>query len=81
MHQGGIGKMVRMKPCPFCGCEMKIEKGKYPNGDPKIVPRGFHNLDCILRAASFHTYPEEGWTEEKIAELWNQRSGEEYCDV
>lgn len=67
--------MIQLKPCPFCGCDMIIRTGEYPNGDPLIEPFGLHNTDCILRHASMHTYPEDGWTAEKIAKAWNDRKG------
>lgn len=65
--------MEELKPCPFCGCDMKIYHGTYPNGDEQIELYGFHNFDCPLYTVSWHTYPEDGWTEEKIAERWNRR--------
>ena len=67
-------KMDAMKPCPFCGCYMSIEIGRYPNGDVKIVPHGLHDRYCILKAVTFNTYPEDGWTAEKITVLWNRRA-------
>lgn len=63
----------KLKPCPFCGCDMRIYKGKFPNGDDRIEPYGFHNSDCPLHTALWHTYPEDGWTEDNIAERWNRR--------
>ena len=68
--------MSELKPCPFCGCDVTIRKDKYPNGDDRIEPYGYHNLDCPLYAASWHTYPEDGWTEDKIIDAWNRRVGD-----
>lgn len=66
---------VELKPCPFCGCSMKIIKDKYPNGDPMIEPHGWHDEDCPLSTVSWwQTWPEDGWTEERIAESWNRRA-------
>ena len=65
--------MERLKSCPFCGCSMEIRKGKYPNGDDSLDLSGWHGVDCILNEVTWHTYPEDGWTEEKIAEAWNRR--------
>ena len=68
--------MPELKDCPFCGCEMRIFVGNYPNGDKKIEPQGLHTSDCPLDCVSWHTYPEEGWTEENLANAWNMRDGE-----
>lgn len=65
--------MDELKYCPFCGCSMQIRIGKYPNGDKLIEPSGWHDEDCPLSAVSWHTYPEDGWTEENLAERWNKR--------
>lgn len=63
--------MPELKPCPFCGCNMEIWKGKFPDGSERIEPYGYHEENCILSAVSWHTYPEDGWAEDKIAEAWN----------
>ena len=52
---------------------MRIEVGTYPNGDLMNEPRGWHDDDCPLSAVSWHTYPEDGWTEENLTERWNKR--------
>ena len=65
---------MELKPCPFCGCNMEIRVGKYPNGDPMNEPIGWHDDSCPLSAVSWYTYPEDGWTEEAIAERWNRRA-------
>lgn len=67
---------IVLEHCPFCGCSMEIEVGKYPNGDPLIEPRGWHDEECPLSTVSWHTYPEDGWTEETLAERWNRRAME-----
>jgi len=72
--------MENMKPCPFCGCDMSVEHEAYPNGDEKIVPYGWHREGCILDSATFHTYPEDGWTIEKIVEEWNKRTCPEWMN-
>jgi hypothetical protein len=69
--------METMKPCPFCGCEMTVMHDEYPNGDERIVPYGMHSQMCILDSATFHTYPEDGWTIGKIVEAWNWRTRNE----
>jgi hypothetical protein len=67
---------MELKPCPFCGCSIEIYFGEYPNGDPRIEPRGWHDDDCPLSAVTWHTYPEDGWSEELIAERWNRREND-----
>ena len=69
--------MNELKPCPFCGCNMHIEEGVYPNGEPKLRPFGWHDEDCPLEAVTFHTYPEDGWTIEILTERWNRRANKE----
>lgn len=65
--------MPDLKSCPFCGCSMEIKTGEYPNGDPLVELAGWHDDDCPLCAASWHTYPEDGWTVENLTERWNRR--------
>jgi len=62
-----------LKPCPFCGCSMEVQETKYPNGDPQIDMRGWHDENCPLDAVLWCLYPEDGWTLEKVAESWNRR--------
>lgn len=66
--------MPELKPCPFCGCNMEIRHDKYPDGSERIEPYGYHEENCILYAVMWCTYPEDGWTADKIAEAWNSRS-------
>ena len=67
--------MEELKPCPFCGCSMKIESGKYPNGNKRILPSGWHDDRCTLNYVLWCFFAEEnGLTEESIAEIWNRRA-------
>lgn len=65
--------MSELMPCPFCGCNMEIRKDKYPDGSERIEPYGYHEENCILDAVLWCTYPEDEWTEDKLAEAWNSR--------
>lgn len=65
--------MEQMEPCPFCGCCMELEIGRYPNGDIRMEPHGHHDDVCPLQYVSWHTYPEDGWTPERIISVWNMR--------
>lgn len=60
-----------LKPCPFCGCHMEVQRKK--SGDGDIRPNGTHEKNCPLSMATWHMYNEDGWTEEKLAESWNHR--------
>ena len=60
-----------LKPCPFCGCHMEVQRKKNVDGD--IRPNGTHAKNCPLSMATWHMYHEDGWTEEKLAEAWNHR--------
>lgn len=60
-----------LKPCPFCGCHMEVQRKKGYDGD--IRPNGTHEKNCPLSTATWHMYHEDGWTEEKLAESWNHR--------
>ena len=63
--------MKELKPCPFCGCSMRISKGRYPNGDDEIEPYGWHDSDCPLDSVLW-TF-DDGWNAESVAEAWNRR--------
>lgn len=52
---------------------MEIRLEKYPDGSERLEPYGYHEENCVLYAVLWCTYPEDGWTEEKIAEAWNCR--------
>ena len=65
--------MPKLKSCPFCGCSIEIRKFIYPNGDEGLEPYGFHDSWCVLDGVLWSTYPEYGWTEDKLAEAWNRR--------
>lgn len=63
--------MLELRPCPFCGCNMTISKDQYPDGSERIEPYGYHEENCVLYAVLWCTYPEDGWTAEKIERSWN----------
>lgn len=69
--------MDKVKPCPFCGCEMVIKPVLMcDNRTIRYMPRahGRHKRGCALEFASFIGYP----TKEKSAiEKWNRRVGNE----
>ena len=65
--------MPELMPCPFCGCSIGIRKFIYPNGDEGLEPWGYHEENCILDAVIWCTHPEDGWTEDRLAEAWNCR--------
>lgn len=64
---------IKLKPCPFCGCEMAIDA--VPNYDMKskmyfIVGKPEHAKDCMIGALATPRY-----TNLKIlAAFWNRRA-------
>ena len=64
---------VEIKPCPFCGCNMKAEYKHYPNGTGEWQPCGWHDRDCPLNAVLWCMEEDEGWTKDKLVENWNAR--------
>ena len=67
--------MNELKPCPFCGTSMKLWVDKYPNGDARIEPHGWHDKKCpIAHLLWCYDVEEDGWTEEMVSESWNMRN-------
>lgn len=64
---------IKLKPCPFCGCSVEIRKDKYPNGDERIEPYGWHDSGCPLDNVLWTFYVEDGCSEDLIAKAWNRR--------
>ena len=69
--------MEDLKPCPFCGCEIAVErKGRFPN-DPfidqyKLV--GKHKDECVFEELNWMGGYE---TEEEAIEAWNRRTNDD----
>ena len=64
---------IRLKPCPFCGCSMRVEHREYPNGSHYWEPSGWHDDNCPLDAVLWCMHGEDGWDGQKVAEAWNWR--------
>ncbi len=62
--------MSELKPCPFCGCDVEIEKREYYNGDKNWRIRGWHSDGCIFRV-SFHV--PENHNKRNLMRAWNRR--------
>lgn len=62
--------MSELKPCPFCGCEMSVEKYKYPNGESEWELFGWHGGRCLFEVA-FHI-PRCG-NKRNLIRAWNRR--------
>ncbi len=64
-----------LKPCPFCGCEMKYTKvGKVGRDWHRVEPEAEHDYECIL-FDSQHDFPQDNITSLQSAyESWNTRA-------
>lgn len=61
--------MSDLKPCPFCGCEMRITQDKHR----LFGPDGNHSKSCMLNY-DLHDYA-EGYTDLLVRD-WNARSSD-----
>ncbi len=61
-----------LKPCPFCGCEMKYTK--VGRDWHRVEPENEHDYECIL-FESQHDFPQDNITSLQAAyESWNTRA-------
>ena len=58
--------MPALEPCPYCGCEMHVDRGAFT---PGYVPAGDHAEDCWLRHGDSARYT----SAHALAEAWNHR--------
>lgn len=58
----------KIKPCPFCGANVFVNRLEYPNGE-KGYYTAFHYADCFLfdNPACFDS-------KENLIEAWNRRA-------
>ena len=67
-----------LKSCPFCGCSMEIRSDRYPNGDKRIEPYGWHDDLCPLNHVLWcFDVEDDWWTEDSVAKSWNRRAEED----
>ncbi len=65
-----------LKPCPFCGCSVRIERKEYPNGEAYNAVHGWHHDGCILQWQTIEPvddFTDEPLPPEEVAERWNRR--------
>lgn len=60
--------MAELKPCPFCGKEVKIKKKCYKNWCGEIQRRGYY-ITCKCGVST-----KEYDSEEKVSKVWNRRT-------
>ena len=65
--------MAEPKPCPFCGCEMHLEKGFYPTGYVKWQLYGWHGPYCLF---SVSVHIPSGSDKSDLIAAWNGRANE-----
>ena len=63
---------IKLKPCPFCGCEMEFDTviSQYCGPIHYLVGKPDHAKDCMMSAISA---PRHG-SKELIAAFWNKRA-------
>ena len=75
--------MTKLKPCPFCGCEMTLnpiytQPGKtqlyYPVPKGKYSLYAYHKRGCQLENVFLAT---DAKTRKAAIEKWNRRTGEQ----
>lgn len=60
--------MRKLKPCPFCGGEAKLN-----------LLLGNYCVTC--KSCMGAIFPATGMTEEEAIEAWNRRAGNKYVDL
>ncbi len=64
----------QLKPCPFCGCEMQLQKCMMADGRTiRYEPRGHHKYGCQLRFAT-GCFVGNPTTIDGAIKKWNRRA-------
>ena len=65
--------MDELKPCPFCGCDMKIESVTIDYIETALlVGNPQHQEGCMIGAMAFPRSKDI----DKLVEFWNRRASE-----
>lgn len=60
----------KLKPCPFCGCDMKIETVSIDFSETSLlVGNPQHNAECMMGAMSSPRSKDV----DNLVEFWNRR--------
>ena len=62
---------IKLKPCPFCGCDMSLRRYTYLSGEQEWQLSGWHSDNCLLNV-SFHI--PEASNKQKLIRAWNRRA-------
>ena len=67
---------IKLKPCPFCGCEMAIDA--VPGYDMKstmyfLTGKPEHAKDCMIGALA----TPRSYDKDMLVKFWNRRAGNE----
>lgn len=61
--------LADIKPCPFCGCEMRCVQFTYGAIGSGWIPKGEHSAGCVMNRAYFVS-----GSKEDVIEGWNRRA-------
>lgn len=63
--------MAELKPCPFCGCDMKIETATIDYSEINmLVGKSGHKTGCLMGAMPSLRSKDV----DKLVEFWNRRA-------
>ena len=74
--------MEQIKPCPFCGCEMKLKDTHFIEGEKAWRLVGEHGEDCIfdysfyIPEAFYISSRDKETIQNHLIEAWNRRVSE-----
>lgn len=70
--------MRDLKPCPFCGCAMRLDEASHSWGSVGEFPMYYlvgdaHELDCLMRMLPAPRSNDR----DELVEFWNRRANNE----
>lgn len=63
---------IKLKPCPFCGCQVEMRQEVYSGGEKEWCIYGWHSSKCLFETTS--TLSLALTNKRKLAEAWNRRA-------